>query len=487
MPYSNNLQDITMLVLLINPPTLDIMPNKEYIIPSSLLYLAAVLKADNTDVMILDLNIYEPWTQDVDTVIYCSNIIIDIIKQYNPSLIGFGCLFSGLFPIIRDFSEIIRNNGCNVPIVVGGMHPTVFPEEILTHCPSIDYIAIGEGEKQIVALARSIKNGTPEILSRVDGIAFHLDDKIHISKKQKYIEDLDSIPFPAYDLIDFADYHHFTAHWHNPKGLKFNMTVPLISSRSCPNHCNFCSMYLVMGPKIRMRSIENVVDEIQLLYEHYGQTHFSFMDDNVNLVRKHIIGICREITKRKLDIQFETPNGLSINSLNKEVMDVMVEAGWIRGAIAIESGSDYIRNNVMGKHLNKKKIFEVVELAKSYRQLYLKAYFIIGMPEETVETLNESFEMIESLGLPEVYVTNLMPFPGTDVFKQAIKDHLFIADVDVNDMWNMVGFHYHDNFKFYIKPYKMTIDELNDARVKFNHLLIEMREKCKMEYGNGKK
>jgi magnesium-protoporphyrin IX monomethyl ester (oxidative) cyclase len=240
-------------------------------------------------------------------------------------------------------------------------------------------------------------------------------------------------------------------------------------------------MYLVMGPRLRARSPQNVVDEIQLLHDRYGQTHFSFMDDNVNLNKRHIVSICNEIVRRKLNIQFETPNGLSVNSLNRGVMDAMVKAGWVRGAIAIESGSDFIRNKIIGKHLRREKIFEVVKLAKTYKDLYLKAYFIIGMPEETLETLMETYEMIKEIDLDEAYVTNLMPFPGTSVFEQAVRDHLFIDEIDLDNMWKMSGFHYHSNYKFYIKPYKMEIEELSEFREKFDHLLSDLKNRKKAE------
>lgn len=463
-----------MRVLLINPPTLDLLPNKEYIPPSSLLYLAGILQRDGIEARILDLNIYKPWEKDTNKEQFCEAVALQHIAEFRPFLIGFGCLFSGQFQPILRLSERMRAEYSQIPIVLGGMHPTIFAKEILTNCPSIDYIVIGEGEEQIVALAQGIYKKDFNWLSDLGGIAYHKNGQVVVNAKNHFIEDLDGLPFPAYDLIKFRDYYHSTSHWHNPKGLSFHMTVPIISSRSCPSRCNFCSMYLVMGPKIRFRNPRNVVDEIQLLYDYYGQTHFSFMDDNINLNKRHIISICNEIIRRKLDIQFETPNGLSVAPLNREVMDAMVEAGWIRGAIAIESGSDFIRNKVIGKHLSREKIFEAVDLAKTYKDLYLKAYFVIGMPEDTQETLTESYEMIKEIDIDEVYVTNLMPFPGTSVFQQATKDNLFVDEVDLDNLWRMPGFHYHSNYKFYIKPYKMDIEELGEYRKKFDDLIDDI-------------
>ena len=430
----------------------------------------------------MDLNIYKPWEKDTDKEEFCEEVILQHIAEFRPCLIGFGCLFSGQFQPILKLSERVRAEYSRIPIVIGGMHPTIFAKEILSNCPSMDYIVLGEGEEQVVALAQTVYKKDFNGLSDLGGIAYRKNGQVIVNAKNHFIEDLDGLPFPAYDLIDFEDYYHSTSHWHNPKKLSFNMTVPIISSRSCPMKCNFCSMYLVMGPKLRTRSPQNVVDEIQLLYDDYGQTHFSFMDDNINLNKRHIISICNEIVRRNLDIQFETPNGLSIAPLDQRVIDAMVEAGWVRGAIAIENGSDFIRNKVIGKHLSREKIFEVIRLAKSYKVLYLKVFFIIGFPEDTPETLMETYEMIKEIDVDEVYVTNLMPFPGTAVFQQAVRDNLFVDEIDLDNLWQMPGFHYHNNYKFYIKPYKMRIEELNEFRRKFDDLLADINGRKKAEH-----
>jgi len=223
------------------------------------------------------------------------------------------------------------------------------------------------------------------------------------------------------------------------------------------------------------------VDEIQLLYDTYGQRHFSFMDDNININKKHIMEICKQIMQRNLDIQFETPNGLMVSALDREVMDMMVQAGWVRGAIAIESGSDFIRNKVMGKHLKREKIFEITQMAKAYRNLYFKAYFIIGMPEDTRETLMETYDMVKEINVDETYVTNLIPFPGTAVFEQSLRDNLFIEEFDVNNLWRMDGFHYTNNKRFYIKPYQLELEELREFRNKFDTLLSENKRRKSLE------
>jgi radical SAM superfamily enzyme YgiQ (UPF0313 family) len=464
-------------VLLVNPPTPAYMPNKEFMLSTALLSLAAVLRADGVDVRIEDLNVGRPWeAPGSDGYREAEGRVGAAIDGFRPDLVGIGCLFSGQFPSVMRYAGIAKERAPGVPVAVGGMHPTIYAREILRNCASIDYVAIGEGESQIVAIARAVR-GDAAPFRDVDGLAWREGNDVVVRSKTRFLADLSALPMPAYDLIRFSDYEHDTSHWHNPGRLSFRMTIPVVSSRSCPMRCNFCSMFLVMGPALRARSPESVVDELELLYHRYGQRHFSFMDDNINLNRKHVIALCRGIVQRKLRIAFETPNGLMASSLDREVMDAMVAAGWVRGAIAIESGSDRIRNGIMKKRLSREKIFEVVRLAKAYPQLFLKAYFLIGMPEDTAETLEETYEMIREIDVDDPYVTNLIPFPGTAVFAQSLRDGLFVDELVPGDLWRMDGFHYHNNRKFYIKPYEMTMEELDGYREKFDRLLAERKAK----------
>ncbi len=459
-------------ILLINPATPDYLPNKEFIMPQSLLCLAAVLEKAGFAPEILDLNTFRPWQNPQWPDNWWQKPLLESLEKDPVLTVGIGCLFSGQFKAVRKIAGFVKACCPHLPIVIGGMHPTVFARQILENCPEIDYVAIGEAEPQLVELARHLACGRHSALP--EGLAWRREGKIILRPKRHYLQDLDKLPFPAYHLLDFKKYEHNTNNWHNPRGLDFTMTVPLISSRSCPNRCNFCSMYQVMGKRFRPRSPRVVADEIELLYRRYGQTHFSFMDDNLNLKKTHILSICRQIVQRGLRIQYETPNGLSTAHLDEEIIDAMVASGWVRGAIAIESGSDFIRNKVMGKRLPREKIFQVVEYARRYPQLYLKAYFIIGMPEETHASLEATYRMIQQLDLDEVYVTNLMPFFGTAVFDQALRDGLFTKAIDLDRLWESDGFHYHQNNRFYIKPYAMELKDLARWRRRFDRLLEEM-------------
>jgi radical SAM superfamily enzyme YgiQ (UPF0313 family) len=150
----------------------------------------------------------------------------------------------------------------------------------------------------------------------------------------------------------------------------------------------------------------------------------------------------------------------------------MVRAGWVRGAIAIESGSDFIRNAIMGKRLSDEKIREAVRIIRKHPQVWLKAYFIVGMPEETEETLRQTYEMIEELELDEPQVTNAMPLPGTELYAQCLRDGLLL-EMQPELMWcDQQLIPVNDTERFFLRPYQLSIDALLEWRSRLDQLVI---------------
>ncbi|MFH1162109.1 MAG: radical SAM protein [Candidatus Jorgensenbacteria bacterium] len=459
-----------MKFLLVGSQTPEGVPNKEFILPSALLYLAAALRARDVEVNVLDLNTSGS-VDGVNSKEFYERILLKRVSDFQPSVVGISCLFSGQFPDVQRYASVIKEAAPEVPIVIGGLHPTIYASEILAHCPYVDFVVLGEGEDTVVQFVDVLQGAGN--FGDIDGFAYRSNGRVVVHEKKKFIADLDAVPFPAYDAVDLRDYHVDTSRWSNPKHLSFHASIPIVSSRSCPLRCNFCSMFLVMGSRWRSRSPANVVDEIQVLYEKYGQRYFAFMDDNLTLSRKHILEVCNLISMRGLDIQFDTPNGIATNTMDEEVLNAMVGAGLIRLSIAIESGSEFIRNKVMRKGLSNRKIYEVAALTKRYRDLYVRAFFVIGMPEETPETLRETEEMIRVIDVDEPHVVNIVPFPGTAVFDQALRDDLLIGGVDVGGLWSK-PFFFSGNKRFFIRPYKMTEEELNEFRQRIDELTMEL-------------
>ena len=187
--------------------------------------------------------------------------------------------------------------------------------------------------------------------------------------------------------------------------------------------------------------------------------------------KQHIITICNEIRRRNLNIQYETTCGTHIASLNEEVIDALADSGCVFVRLPIEHGNDRIRNEIIGKKLNREKIYSAAAHLKE-RKIFTSSMFIMGFPEDTPESLEDTYKMICELKLDLNYVFNIIPFPGTRVFKQAMDDGLLIGDFDFDNLWKgLINLDpVQDECRFYIKPYEMDIDSLLHYRRMFDEV-----------------
>ena len=435
---------------------------------AALLHLAAILRVNDYEATILDFNNSKIHFQRERYWEICKKIVTESLNKLKPDLVGINCLFSGVFPDVLEFAQTIKSHSPNLKIAIGGIHPTTYYKEILSNCKTIDYVAIGEGEKTIVSLAKAVEKNDDTLLNEIKSFAFRdKDQKVKFNLQRDFVENLDNLPMPAWDLIDMNEFGMKLDNYYNPKNLPLKFKSALFSSRACPLNCNFCDMFLVMGKKHRKRSVKTIVAEMEMLKKDFGVNYFSFMDDQLTLNRGHILELCDEIIKRNLNIQFDTPNGLWINSLREDVIAKMAEAGLVLATLAIEHGDEYMRNKVIGKKLEKKKIFEVTALIKKYK-IMSSGLFIMGFPEDTNETLQQTYNMMNELQLDKMTCTTLIPFPGTALYKQVIKDNLLIHNWNIDELWKTPISHAQG--KILIKPYNLKIDDLYKWREKFDNI-----------------
>jgi radical SAM superfamily enzyme YgiQ (UPF0313 family) len=225
-----------------------------------------------------------------------------------------------------------------------------------------------------------------------------------------------------------------------------------------------------MGRKFRRRDPEKVVDEIEVLTRDFGQNYFSFTDDNVILDKDRFIAICNGISRKRLDVQLCIPQGLYLNAVDDDIVSAFVRAGGVTVSVPIESGSSEIRKNVIGKDVTDQKIYEAVSLLKKY-DLFTVGLFIMGFAEDTTDTLNATLSMINRLKLDVNGVSTLIPFPGTRVYRQAKEEHLLLFDD--REIWNGETFFDPQNRQdFFIKPYRLGLDELWRFRRLFDSIYI---------------
>lgn len=478
-----------MKLLLVFPFSIIEWNNKyeEPRIPLNITYLGAAARQAGHDVHLLDLRVEQqkrayPVTTDLaspeNTAL--TTLLIDTIQREGIEVVGLNCLYSGLFPVVAHLARRIKSIAPDVKIITGGIHPTIYSREILELCQgTIDYVVLGEGEETLVRLLGALETHDLAFIEHLDGLARLEEGQAVIQPKTRFIEDLDRLPFPAVDLLQVSDYFTDTSGWHSPKGLPIKTPVPVLTSRSCPCMCNFCSMHFVHGRKIRFRSPGNVLAELRMYQERYGLTYFNFTDDNLTLNKKRVLELMGMITEAGMNIQFSTENGVYVNSLDEEVLDAMSRAGLARLHLAFETGSEEMRTKVIGKNLTNAKIEEIrrILLQEKYNHIFLYGYFVIGFPEETEETLSETWRLITTFPLDNFSVFFATPFPGTRLFEQCLREKLFIDDffydprllatqVNVGQMVKGLPF---------IKPYRLDPARLVEFRQRALDFLRDKR------------
>lgn len=422
-----------MRVLLINSPYQFPDPTTHRTELLGLGYLGSSLRKAGHEVSIYDPTINKP-TQLPNGLYYYGTTDEDTynnIRSFQPDCVGISCHYSYASREAFKVAEIVKNIDSNIVVVMGGLFISVFNERALIECNAIDYGLIGESEISFPDLLKNIYLKTKK-LDEVDGLIYRDGNEILKNKKSKYIDDLDSLPFPARDMVDIAFYMH-ASETKRLYGLGTRPTLSLLTSRSCPYRCSFCNMKLVHGPRWRKRTPENVINEIDEIVNKCKAEHVFIMDDNFTLDPDRVKSICRGIIEKGYKFRWNTPNGISVKRVDEEMARLMKRAGCANVCIAIESGSDYIREEVMNKKISKDEIENAVKCFKR-ADIPVVGFVLLGMPGETEKYFKETFKFVTSLPLTSIVVSFAIPFPGTklheDLIKQCIIDKNYSVDMD---------------------------------------------------------
>ncbi|MDK2877112.1 MAG: anaerobic magnesium-protoporphyrin monomethyl ester cyclase [Archaeoglobaceae archaeon] len=247
------------------------------------------------------------------------------------------------------------------------------------------------------------------------GVYYKENGKIIRNERRGFIEDLDSLPFPAYDLMPLDKY--------TVLGERLEQ-FPMITSRGCPFACRYCSSSLYMGHRFRARSARNVADEIEWLCEEFEAKHIAFGDDTFTLNKKRVVDICTEIKKRGLEITWSCSS--RIDTITAELLKMMKSAGCVAIYYGIESASkrilDYYR-----KKISLEKAKEVVRATKK-AGISAICSFILGAPMETKEEMKKTLKLALKLDPDYAQFSILTPYPGTEIYEEAKKENLLLTE-----------------------------------------------------------
>jgi len=361
------------------------------------MYIAAYLEKMKIDVKIFDCLL------DENTLFYTESDKIvhgvkdaylkKIIADENPDIIGVGIPCTAHSESALKTTKLIRKIYPKIIIVAGGPHISCMRTDFLTEFKSVNYAIIGEGEIAFCHLVESIRDNKPR--TDISGLLYREienDTVVVKENKPELIKNLDDIPYPAYHLINMD--HFFRRYEKGFIGrniIGHTHSISMITSRGCPYKCVFCSIHIHMGREYRAHSANYVFEHIKYVTEKYGITHISFEDDNFNLRRTRCVDIFDKLLRAKIEIKWNTPNGIRGDILDEELLKLMKQAGCESLTIAPESGSQFTLEKIINKKLDLKKIIRTAYLCKK-TGVTVWSFFIIGLPGETKKEMKKTID-----------------------------------------------------------------------------------------------
>lgn len=366
--------------------------------PLGLAYLTAAAKQHGHQVELLDMQ----------GLMMDSAALEQRLREEQPDFVGITAM-TPTYPEAIRVAELARKVLPQAHIALGGVHPTLDPEGVLAH-PAVDFVMRGEGEEAIVALL-DVLTGQGGTLAEVPGLCYRTDQGLHISERAPLIRDLNAIPPADYDAFPVERYIEHNGLLRSVRG------ISMIVSRGCPYSCSFCAVQQTMGHKWRFRSALSVVEQIETLRDKHGIQGVWFKDSIFNLKKDWTREFCRLMVERKVGVEWQALT--RINLLDDAELAMMKAAGLTQIDLGIESGSP----NTL-KRLNKKitvdEIRAGVALAKKHVRVF--GFFMIGVPGETEDDVQQTFELAKSIELDRWSWSIYSPLPGSPLYDDLIQE-----------------------------------------------------------------
>lgn len=314
-------------------------------------------------------------------------------------------------PQVRELTRIARERLPSATLVLGGPHASADPAHALAYLDDVDYAFRGEAERGIVELLAAVEGGGR--LEGVENLARRAGGSVECAPV-RFIEDLDAVPFPAWDLTPPRDYPPA------PHGLVVGAfpVAPFLVTRGCPYLCTFCDAVSTAGRRLRVRSMENVVAEIDQLVTDHGVREIHLEDDNFTTNRHVVRAFCEALLRRSTPVTWCCPNGMRLDTVDRELLTLMRRAGLVAFAVGIESGSRRVLD-AMHKELDLGRTREKLAIARSLG-IKTTGFFIVGFPGETEDDVRDTVDLALSLELDHAQFSNFLPLPGTRATEEAL-------------------------------------------------------------------
>lgn len=390
-------------ILLIYPPS-PVMnredrcqqPTKDLIVipplpPTDLMYLAAIAEREGLEAKIKDYSQSGNLEQD--------------LREFNPDYLVVNIATPSLEHDLDAIRKAKEFNPEIITIAKGAAFLTL-GEKILAEHEFLDFGILGEAEETLKEILEEQEK------TRILGIYYKENGNVKFTGNRAFIEDLDSLPFPARHLVDNSIYRR-------PDNNKVQATIKV--ERGCPFHCFFCLATPVSGAKVRRRSVENIVAEIRECVEKYNIRNFLFWSDIFNLDKKWTMDLCQAIIDSGLKITWSA--NTRADTADLEMAKMMYKSGCRLVSIGVESGSQEMLEK-MGKNITLNDVRHTVKVFKQAK-IRIYNYFVIGLPWETEETVEETIKFAIELNSDFISFYTATPLPGSRFYDYAKEHNLF--------------------------------------------------------------
>ena len=370
-----------MKVTVVDPAT----PDVGTVAPLGVMYVAAMLERGGHDVSVHFRSITDNWDR-----------IGEYVAAESPDLIGVACVQS--VNITRAMATVKKiRDYCEAPIMMGGVHPTMKYEEVLTQCPEVDVIALHEAEYTVMDIAHAVEYGGS--FSTIKGIAYRDNSTVKVTERRPLFTNLDDLPFPARHLVPLEKF-------------EYDSRGNMITSRGCPFACKFCCVSRMHGTAFRARSPQNVVAEMSELVDRFGIDYSKFVDDTFSYNRSRVVEICNLLTKDPIDITWGC--NTRADRVDEKLLQTMKEAGCVDIYFGIESASQRILDRV-GKNQTVEQVEKAIRLTQR-EGIKVIGSIVIGLPFETKKEVLKTLQFVESLNLDRLGIQILAPHPGCEIY-----------------------------------------------------------------------
>jgi radical SAM superfamily enzyme YgiQ (UPF0313 family) len=364
--------------------------------PMGIMYLAAVLRERGGHaIRLLDTRLSRNWEKE----------LVSCLQDFQPDVVGISALTLEI-PSAIALIQAVRAWSPSVPVMVGGPHATACPEGSLALFQA-DAIVVGEGEEIIDPLVSALASRE---LPTLPGVLTRAEDPFGGMISSAPVPDLDSLPFPAWDLIDLDAY----GRRHSMCSLSPWRYATLVTSRGCPWRCTYC--HGIHGKRLRVRSLDSVAAELDLLKARLGSGAIELLDDNFNAIPERGKQILELFCQRSDQIQPVFANGVRSDRVDEEMLDLLARAGTRFMSFAIESADPKIQEAIK-KRLDLDAARRAIEGAAS-RGLYTNGFFMLGFPGETRSQILKTLRFSRSVPLVQALFFRVLPMPGSALGEQ---------------------------------------------------------------------